>query len=253
MVGLALGFAGGYGVGSSQPRFARDESPRSAEPAVSAPAPKAENLPPESTASKTSSEPAADLPVKSVSSEPVPVQEPEPGNPPPAAPPASPVQQPPGRLVVRTTPAGARVILDGHDVGHTPYTAKAVGRGTHTVRLVRDGYTPAERRVVVTAAQPDASLNVQLNPIREQASPPASSATSGRLAGALFVESRPTGAAVYVDGKMSGTTPMLLDGVDAGEHVVRIEAEGYRGWSSNVRVASGERNRVAASLELLER
>jgi hypothetical protein len=150
---------------------------------------------------------------------------------------------------VRSTPAGARVILDGRDVGRTPYTAATVGGGAHTVRVVRDGYAPVERRVVVSANQSDATVNVQLTRARETVPVPASSATSGRSAGSLMVDSRPTGATVYVDGKMSGTTPMLLEGVDAGDHVVGIEIEGYRKWSSNVRIVAGERNRVAASLE----
>jgi hypothetical protein len=37
--------------------------------------------------------------------------------------------------------------------------------------------------------------------------------------------------------------------VAAGDHAVRIELDGYQRWSSSVRVAAGERGRVAASLE----
>jgi hypothetical protein len=54
---------------------------------------------------------------------------------------------------------------------------------------------------------------------------------------------------VFVDGKLEGTTPLQLAGLDAGEHVVRIERDGYRRWSSSVRVVAYEQNRVTASLE----
>ncbi len=64
-----------------------------------------------------------------------------------------------------------------------------------------------------------------------------------------MVDSRPTGSKVYVDGKLVGTTPFEMPGVSAGSHVVRIEHDGYRRWSSSVRVVAGERNRVTASLE----
>jgi hypothetical protein len=64
-----------------------------------------------------------------------------------------------------------------------------------------------------------------------------------------MIESRPRGATVYVDGKFSGTTPMLMDGLDVGDHMVSIEADGYRPWSSSVRIGSGERSRIAVSLE----
>jgi hypothetical protein len=42
---------------------------------------------------------------------------------------------------------------------------------------------------------------------------------------------------------------MLLQAVRAGEHAIRMEREGYRNWSSSVRVVASERNRVTASLE----
>jgi hypothetical protein len=67
--------------------------------------------------------------------------------------------------------------------------------------------------------------------------------------GSLAVDSRPTGANVFLDGKLIGTTPMVLETVSAGEHAIRLDADGYRRWATSVRVASGERNRVAASLE----
>lgn len=72
---------------------------------------------------------------------------------------------------------------------------------------------------------------------------------AGRLAGALAVASRPAGAKVYMDGKLVGTTPMLLASVPAGSHAIRIEHDGYRRWSSSVRVVASEQNRVTASLE----
>jgi hypothetical protein len=37
--------------------------------------------------------------------------------------------------------------------------------------------------------------------------------------------------------------------VAAGEHAVRLEYDGYRRWTSSVRVVASEQNRVTASLE----
>jgi hypothetical protein len=93
--------------------------------------------------------------------------------------------------------------------------------------------------VTVSEARP-ASVTVALS--RVAASPPATT-------GSLYVESRPTGATVFVDGKLTGTTPMLVDGLETGDRALRLESEGYRRWSSSVRIVAGERNKVAASLE----
>jgi hypothetical protein len=67
--------------------------------------------------------------------------------------------------------------------------------------------------------------------------------------GSLAVDSRPPGASVFVDGKFVGTTPLVVETMGAGEHAIHLDREGYRRWATAVRVAAGERSRVAASLE----
>jgi hypothetical protein len=54
---------------------------------------------------------------------------------------------------------------------------------------------------------------------------------------------------VYIDGRLVGTTPLQAPAVSAGEHAIRLERDGYRRWTSAVRVVSNEQNRVTASLE----
>ena len=74
-------------------------------------------------------------------------------------------------------------------------------------------------------------------------------AASSAFAGALTVDSRPAGAKAFLDGKLVGSTPLSLQTVAAGEHAIRLEREGYRRWSSTIRVVASEQNRVTASLE----
>ena len=160
-----------------------------------------------------------------------------------------------GRLLVRSTPAGATVFVDGREYGQTPVAIRDLARGAHRLRLVRDGYAPAERRVVITEARPSQSLVVPLAAPRATASrgtqtpAPTTPSTMGRYAGDLVIESKPSGAKVYIDNKVAGTTPLSLRNVAVGSHVVRLERDGYRRWSSSVRVVAAERNRVTASLE----
>jgi hypothetical protein len=67
--------------------------------------------------------------------------------------------------------------------------------------------------------------------------------------GSLVVESRPSGASVYLDGRRVGTTPLTLSTVKAGQYTIGLDIDGYKRWATSVRVTSGERSRVAASLE----
>ena len=166
----------------------------------------------------------------------------------PAAPLSLPAPQPAaavaplfaGRVLVRSTPPGARVFVDGRSGGETPATVRDLARGAHQVRLVREGYTTVERRIVITASKPALTLTV---PMVKMPVVPA------RLDSALVVESRPAGATVFLDGRQIGTTPLALPGVQVGAHAVRMELDGYRPWSASIQVVASDQNRVAASLE----
>jgi len=157
-----------------------------------------------------------------------------------------------GRLLVRSRPAGARVSVDGKDYGATPATVRDLARGAHRVRIVHDGYGTEERRIVITPSRLAQSVSVTLTRARAAATSrtaPTAGTSASRFAGALAVDSRPAGARVFLDGKLAGTTPMTLPSVSAGSHAIRLDHEGYRRWSSSVRIVAGEQNRVTASLE----
>jgi hypothetical protein len=79
--------------------------------------------------------------------------------------------------------------------------------------------------------------------------PGSQSAPASSAFATLSVSSRPPGARVLIDGKAMGTTPLSLARVAVGNHSIQLEQDGYRRWTSSVRVTSGARNRVAASLE----
>jgi len=151
-------------------------------------------------------------------------------------------------LLIRSTPAGAIVTVDGKESGRTPATVRELAIGPHQVTVSRSGYAPSDRRIVLTRTRPVQSMTVALErPARAAAAPAAPRAAA--FAGALTVDSRPGGAKVFLDGKLVGSTPLSLQTVAAGEHAIRLERDGYRRWSSQVRVVTSEQNRVTASLE----
>ncbi len=157
-----------------------------------------------------------------------------------------------GRLLVRSRPPGAEVTVDGHAHGKTPVAVRDLARGAHRVTIMRDGYASEERRIVITASRASQTITVPLAKSRvaaRTAPPPAPAAPAARSTGAVAFESRPAGAKIFMDGKLVGTTPASLAAVQAGAHAVRLEHDGYRRWSASVRVVAGEPNRVTASLE----
>jgi hypothetical protein len=162
---------------------------------------------------------------------------------------------------VRSTPAGARVSVDGRDYGRTPAAIRDLAPGAHRVRVTHDGYVAVDRRVVITSGRRSQSMTIPLTrdaaaaratPAPAARAAPAAAGASGAeapFAGTVVVDSRPTGARVFVDGKLVGTTPLAIPEVRAGEHAIRLTLDGYRQWSSSVRVVAAEQTKVTASLE----
>ena len=240
IVGLGIGFAGGFLVGGAG---AGSREPAAAAVTATAPVAAGREVTEAAVPAAAPAQPAQPNPeLRTQNSEPKNLQSEISNLKSPAG---------PGRLLVRSRPAGARVSVDGKDAGLTPATVRALARGAHRVTIVHDGYAAEERRVVITTKRPSQSMTVALARPRAAASRAAQTASvpPGRVAGALAVASRPAGARVYMDGTLVGTTPMSLASVPAGSHAIRLEHDGYRRWSSSVRIVAGEQNRVTASLE----
>ena len=261
VIGVGLGFFGGYGAkwrsSDAAPAETVAAAPNTAPPAATEPPRTA--TPPREPArefTETAVAPAAPASAASAAA--------PPSNGAAATPPADRRAEPDtrsdatsagaGRILVRSTPAGARVVVDGRDYGLSPVAVRDLATGSHRVRVTQDGFLPVERRVSVTASQPAQSLTIPLQRVgvaSDAAESPRPVTTDGveRFVGTLVVDSRPAGAKVFLDGRAVGNTPLSMRDVRAGEHAVRLEHDGYRRWSGSIRVVAAERNRVTASLE----
>ena len=176
---------------------------------------------------------------------------PDPPPPPPVAPAPSPSALPPsatteraiapsGQLTIRSTPGGALVTVDGRFRGETPVVIRDLQLGGHTVQIARPGHVPWSDRITLTAASPRRTVTATLQPGLDAV---------GQTSGSLFVDSRPRGARVTIDGRLVGTTPFRMPGLTAGRHDVRLDLDGYRSVSMPVTVSATREARVAATLE----
>jgi len=172
-----------------------------------------------------------------------------------------------GRLLVRSSPAGASVRIDGRYWGDTPLVVRDLPFGTRLIEVNLAGYVPAAQRLSLSSARPALATTFQLVEVARGSEPPPGSRSltapsSARRASRLptlapapaslsgiHIVSRPTGATVVVDGQLIGTTPLLMGNVAVGQRTVRLEHDGYRPWTSVVLVTPGERARVTASME----
>ena len=71
---------------------------------------------------------------------------------------------------------------------------------------------------------------------------------SGQLSARVAVHSDPTGAEIYLDGQLVGSTPSTVD-VPGGNHTISVRQDGYQDWQRNLRVLSGSEINLNAKLE----
>jgi hypothetical protein len=157
--------------------------------------------------------------------------------PPPAA---ARVAAVPGRLAIRSTPAGALVTINGSLYGDTPVVVRDLSLGTYVVQVARPGHLPYVERVVLSSATPARTLAVALQKGID---------VGAARKGTITVDSTPRGARVRVDGRLIGTTPLRWPDASPGTHEVQIELAGYRLATVPVLVRAGDAARVSLSLQ----
>ena len=139
----------------------------------------------------------------------------------------------PEGLRVETRPPGASVWLDGHLAGEAPLSIPDVRSGLHHVRVAEDGHAPAE----LTFEIPD---GVRPPPLRFVMAP---------LFAPTEIYSDPAVAAVSIDGRLVGTTPIEKLTLGPGPHVIRLDREQFLPVVRKVEARAGVKLVVRARLD----
>ena len=98
-----------------------------------------------------------------------------------------------------------------------------------TVAASQTNATPTETTVAVTLP------TTVITPANPTISPEETETT-----GSLMIYSSPTGASILIDGVYSGTTPKIVNGMPAGNHILRLELSRYYDYEGSVYVVPGQ-------------
>ena len=107
--------------------------------------------------------------------------------------------------------------------------------GTHTIRVLEDGYYPYEATVSIEAGR-EASVTVKL--IKKPKK------------GTLVINSTPSHATVYLNDTLVGWTPLRMN-LSPGIYEVKLVKEGHAPYTVEVKVTSGKETRINAVLSAL--
>jgi len=144
-------------------------------------------------------------------------------------------------LLVASCPEDAAIFVDDDWRGNGAAFLPHLASGAHVVVAARPGYG-ISRRVVTLADGPPRPVDLVLP--AASALPPTAGATAH-----LAVETCPAGAAVVVDGKERGTSPLVVD-VAPGRHELFLALPGHRGRYEIVAVADGARRELRLPLHV---
>ena len=98
-----------------------------------------------------------------------------------------------------------------------------------------------------TAVIPKTTV-VITQPIITTASPVQTTGTAATT-GDVMVYSSPTGASILIDGNYVGTTPGKVNGIPAGNHILRLSLSGYYDYEGSIYVVPGDTTQGYGTLQ----
>jgi formylglycine-generating enzyme required for sulfatase activity len=133
----------------------------------------------------------------------------------------------PGRLFLQTHPSdkptlplsGARIFIDGQDVGITPLSNLEVKAGRRDLEIQAENYQDLKTELQITGCSEEQSVNFALVPGWSD----------------VFISSIPEGATVSINGKTAGLTPLKLE-LPQGNYLLAISADGFKSWTTRLAV-----------------
>ena len=135
----------------------------------------------------------------------------------------------PGTLKVSSTPAGAKITLDGKAAGVTPKEF-SLPAGTHKLQFDRSGYEVTIRLVDLKGGE-TRPLAVEMR----------------RLEGSVVIRTSPLGADVFINGQRRGTTPLTVE-LPPGDFRYSVQKAGYEPFQGSFSIEHGSRVRKSVIL-----
>jgi len=161
-----------------------------------------------------------------------------------------------GMINVRSTPAGAEILLDDKPTGKTTPSLLVVPPGEHTVRVTKQGFEPSSQTMKISESQrldfaPALTASVKMTETTTKKQGGVFSKIFGKGDdGTLIVRSNPPGARVQVLGveKKSFTAPGKAE-VKPGKYDVTVTLSGYKTIKRTVTVEKGKTLGIEETLE----
>jgi formylglycine-generating enzyme required for sulfatase activity len=118
---------------------------------------------------------------------------------------------------------GARVYVDGQDIGAAPITEFAIKSGQRRLEIRAANYQDLKQDMEIEGCGELQSFKFAMVPGWSD----------------IHIRSDPQGASVSVDGKPAGKTPVTIE-LNEGTYQLEISAEGFKSWKTQLAVQSNQ-------------
>ncbi|RLA89661.1 MAG: hypothetical protein DRG20_04400 [Deltaproteobacteria bacterium] len=127
------------------------------------------------------------------------------------------------QLDIRSNPPGAKIIIDGKEKGETPFSL-TISPGEHNVIIKKDGYSTWKKNIEIKKGE-SKKLVAYLK----------------ARYGSLYLDTIPSNADIYINGKKAGKTPLELKKIKPGKYLIKIKKERYYEQEVPINIIAGRR------------
>lgn len=140
----------------------------------------------------------------------------------------------PTMLRVVTPVPEADVFIDGASVGRAPIERSDMAPGKHFIVVRKQGFAEWKREI-------DLQDGGQMTVTADLSA-----------SGSLKVLANVPGANVFIDGQMVGKTPLTLDNVAVGDHLIEVKLAGHYDAKQPIRIDGGDAKVLSAELAVVQ-
>jgi PKD repeat protein len=134
-----------------------------------------------------------------------------------------------GAIFAQSIPAGATIYVNGNSYGTSPVTINNLFPGTYSIQASLNGYSPDTRTVSVYPGRTTGYYpTMQPTPY-----PP-------MVTGAVYAQSAPAGAGIYLNGVYYGTSPLTINNLFPGTYSMLATLSGYAANAQSITVTQSQ-------------
>ena len=140
-----------------------------------------------------------------------------------------------GTLEIKSNPSGAKILVNNEFKGVTPLDL-TLKEGTYNIKITKDDYEDYATSITIKDGGTK-TINAELEETIKT--------------GTLTINSEPSVANIYVNGKYRGITPLTLT-LEPGTYTIKISKDGYKTYTKTVIIDAKEVKSISAPLEKIQ-